>query len=51
MMVDGELVEGVGEPNLNGMGIPSVVQFERFGFVSLSGRGAGGDLRAFFAHK
>jgi hypothetical protein len=51
MMEGGELVEGMGEPNLRGMPLPSVVQFERFGFVSLSKRDAYGGIRAFYAHK
>jgi glutamyl-tRNA synthetase len=51
MMEDGELVEGMGEPNLRRMPLPSVVQFERFGFVSLSKRDAYGNVTALFTHK
>jgi glutamyl-tRNA synthetase len=51
MMEDGALVEGMGEPNLRQMPLPSVVQFERFGFVSLSKRGVYGDIQAFYTHK
>jgi len=51
MMEDGEMVEGMGEPNLRDMSIPTVVQFERFGFASLSKRDAYGNIMAFFTHK
>jgi glutamyl-tRNA synthetase len=51
MMEDGELVEGMGEPNLRQMPLPSVVQFERFGFVSLSKRDVYGNVQAFYTHK
>lgn len=51
MMEDGEVVEGMGEPNLRQMPLPSVVQFERFGFVSLSKRDAYGNVMALFTHK
>ena len=51
MMVDGEVMTGMGEPNLRDMPLPKVVQFERFGFASLSSRDPCGDLRAFFTHR
>jgi glutamyl-tRNA synthetase len=51
MMEDGELVEGMGEPNLRQMLVPSVVQFERFGFASLSKRDVYGNVQAFYTHK
>ena len=51
MMIDGELVEGMGEPNLRQMSLPSVVQFERFGFVSLNKKDVYGNVLAFFTHK
>ncbi len=51
MMEDGELVEGMGEPNLRDMSLSSVVQFERFGFVSLYKRDVYGNIMAFFSHK
>lgn len=51
MMVDGEVLEGMGEPNLRDMPLPSVVQMERFGFVSLSKRDPYGGIMAFYTHK
>jgi hypothetical protein len=51
MMVDGEVLEGMGEPNLRELPLPSVVQMERFGFVSLSKRDPYGGIMAFYTHK
>ncbi|MEM0448764.1 MAG: glutamate--tRNA ligase [Methanomassiliicoccales archaeon] len=51
MMVDGEMVKGKGEPNLREMPMGTVVQMERFGFVSLHSRDRDGNLTAFYTHR
>jgi glutamyl-tRNA synthetase len=51
MMEDGEVIEGMGEPNLRQMPLPTVVQFERFGFASLSKRDVYGNVMAFYTHR
>jgi glutamyl-tRNA synthetase len=51
MMEDGDVIEGMGEPNLRDMPLPMVVQFERFGFVSLNKRDVYHNILAFFTHK
>ena len=51
MMEDGDMIEGMGEPNLRDMPLPTVVQFERFGFVSLNKRDVYHNIMAFFTHK
>jgi glutamyl-tRNA synthetase len=51
MMEDGVMIEGMGEPNLRDMPLPTVVQFERFGFVSLNKRDVYHNIMAFFTHK
>jgi glutamyl-tRNA synthetase len=49
VMPDGEVVKGLGEPNLRGAAEGDVIQFERFGFVRLDRLGEG--VVAYFGHR